>query len=402
MRDPLRDEIGAVVANGNCAGCGVCGLLSNRVELRIDPDSGFLRPSVDAGAEAEPEASDEVRRFRSVCPGIQVSAPSRPSPGGSHPELGGYVSVWQGWANDPAVRLAGSSGGVLTALGAWLIETGQTEELLAASSDPKEPIRSVAVGCHQSGDVVASAGSRYAPVSPISLVNWEREQVIVGKPCEVSGIARLEAEVGRPPALKLSFFCAGTPTQHATDALVEELGTTPDELDTLRYRGNGWPGSFEITTKSGRRSAIPYSEAWGRVLGRRIQTRCRLCADGTGVLADVSVGDYWQVDERGYPLFSESDGRSAVIARTQRGHDLLLAAAHAGVLTLEPLSIDDVAKVQPAQLKRQRTVFTRLLARRLMGKKVPRYRGFALFGRSLRHPVLSSAHFVGTIVRTRK
>ena len=123
---------------------------------------------------------------------------------------------------------------------------------------------------------------------------------------------------------------------------------------------------------------MSYSESWGEHLGRDVQWRCRLCVDGTGAHADVSVGDFWETDDRGFPLFSEADGRSVAIARTERGERLLRDASEAGYVALRPVDPDAVAAIQPLQTDRKLTLAARLIGRRLAGRSVPRYSGYGL------------------------
>ena len=398
MADDFRVAVARVVASGNCAGCGACSHLSSRVSMVIDKDNGFLRPRL---AEPSGEGSAHLAStFRRVCPGVTVESRAPSAGVAANPDLGPWVSAWRGWATDPSLRYSGSSGGVISALAAWVLREGTASSVVAVAQDPNRGPGTVAVRVVAERDVKALAGSRYAPVSAAARASLDSQEFFVGKPCEIAGMVRLEEELGIEPSFKVAFFCAGTPSQLATDRLIRELGVPPEEVAKVRYRGNGWPGAFEVTTLTGQKLSMPYSEAWGRILGRMLQPRCRVCADGTGVLADLSVGDYWQVDEKGYPLFVESDGRSAIIARTQRGHDLLTRASSSGILATERVTMDEIAAVQPAQLKRLHTLEARLMARRLLRREVPSFKGFGLWRHFLRHPALSVLHFAGTIARS--
>ena len=71
--------------------------------------------------------------FPEICPGRSVTAP-RPPGSTRHPLLGPVVQAWEAWAADPVIRHAGSSGGVLTALTAWLAETGEAAQVVAAAA----------------------------------------------------------------------------------------------------------------------------------------------------------------------------------------------------------------------------------------------------------------------------
>ena len=305
-----------------------------------------------------------------------MTAPARGSRS-SHPTMGDYVSTWRAWAVDDRIRRAGGSAGVLTALSTWLVDSGGATAVVAAASDGREPRRTVPVRITTAAQALDAAGSRYAPVATCSSFDpTDPSSAFVGKPCEVDAARRLVGTAVPQPHL-LSFFCAGVPSQHATDELVEHLGVDPAAVTALRYRGDGWPGEFRVDSEAGR-STLTYEESWGQHLGRRLQDRCKICPDGTGTHADVVVGDLWEADERGFPEFSDRPGSSVAIARTPRGHDLLQRARTAGVLALEAIDIDEAAQVQPYQKVRLETLLGRLVGRRAAGLRVPRVRGYHL------------------------
>lgn len=335
-----------------------------------------------------------------MCPGVRVSELAEP---GTREDtmFGRYVSAWQGWAKDDEIRELGSSGGVLTAINEFLREDDRERTIVATSASRSEPLRSVPVRLTTRAEVEASAGSRYAPVSNLSaLGRATADDVFVGKPCEVAAARQAYAASTDDTPTLLSFFCAGTPSQNATVSLVEKLDVDPATVAALRYRGDGWPGEFTVVDESGRRAGLSYHESWGGHLGRDLQWRCKLCAHGTGNHADIAVGDFWRTDDKGYPLFESDEGNSVVIARTTRGHELLLRARASGVLVLEELDLRDVHRVQPLQTKRISTLWARLAARRLAGFSTPRYVGFGLWGRAASTPAATLRTIAGTWLRS--
>lgn len=393
--------VGRVVSSGNCTGCGACALLLTGLRMQLSED-GFLRPKFDDPHGAGLDDADLVDRFERTCPGARVTA--RPASGASfHPTFGWYLDAWQASAADVEIRSAGSSGGVITALTTWMMQTGRAAAVLAARQDPTMPTRTATAHVNDTADLIETAGSRYAPVSNITslpLVDISTS-TIVGKPCEATGLRQYLEATGQPEApVILSFFCAGTPSQLATDRLIRLLGNEPADVDALRYRGNGWPGQFAVQTTGGEEASMSYEQSWGKHLGRDLQTRCKLCPDGTGNDADIAVGDFWAADEDGYPVFEDGEGNSAVLVRTERGRELLQSAVSAGVVTIKHVDLDEVARVQPLQAKRMQQLGGRLLGRRLAGRSVPRYRGFGVLRLSVGAPLRTLRAAAGTWLRT--
>lgn len=343
--------------------------------MAMGPD-GFLRPVRRDPTRAA--GSSGLDEFTRVCPGRVVSSP-HPRGAERHAQLGSYLESWVVWAADPDERHRGASGGVLTALSAWLTETGRVNRVIGAGP-AEDSRRTVSVTITDRETALASAGSRYAPVATLASPDvLDSDGAVVAKPCEASALSRLaEGRDLQERPLLLSFFCAGTPSQKATDDLARELAGADDtQVNALRYRGCGWPGDFTVTTDEGE-YRTDYRTSWGDKLGPSMQWRCKICPDGVGESADLAACDYWETDAAGYPLFEEGDGRSGLLVRTERGREVLHAALEAGVLVGEPLEAGKIAAVQPGQTWRRANLAGRLLGARLAGVPVPRYRGFPL------------------------
>lgn len=400
MTRDLQGAVADVLARDACSGCGMCTRLDASLRMALD-DDGYLRPRFEGPSRP---ISNAEAIFQRGCPGVVVRAPDPPPGSIHHPLLGAHLAIWSGWASDPAVRFAGSSGGALTALHAWLIDSGRAARVTGAGMDPATPRRTVPVTITSRDQALRAAGSRYAPVA--ALDNDDAllpGTAVCGKPCEISALRQTVDELhdGEAP-LMLSFFCAGTPSQSGTDALLADLGVDQREVvDELRYRGEGWPGRFTAKA-SGRVVSTDYDDSWGRRLGPTTQWRCKVCVDGVGESADVVSADAWESDADGYPVFSEQQGRSALIARTTRGLETILAAEAAGVIVLEALDVEQLAAAQPLQTSRRRFLRARLLGSVLAGRRPPAYPGFALLRLSLQSPRTAVRALRGTFARVRR
>ncbi|MFZ2174970.1 MAG: Coenzyme F420 hydrogenase/dehydrogenase, beta subunit C-terminal domain [Rhodococcus sp. (in: high G+C Gram-positive bacteria)] len=397
----LHDEIVKVVSRGNCSGCGTCALLDPDVTMHL-ADDGFVRPRIAPSADGEQDVAS-VAEFRRSCPGVSVSAQS-PEGATRHDQLGPIVSIWEAYAVDDDIRFTGSSGGALTALNDWLLGTGQITSVVVASASETDAAVTVSGAVSTQSEAVRAAGSRYAPVANAAKADLDdARSAVVGKPCEVSALRALAEARNQEPPLLLAFFCAGVPSQRATESLIRDLGVAEGtELSTVRYRGHGWPGDFYVEDAQGNSVQTSYEESWGRHLGPTIQQRCKLCPDGVGESADITAGDFWRSDSRGYPDFTNRDGMSVLIARTRRGEDILCRAAQDGVISIRAIDPDDVAQVQQHQVVRRATLFGRMTGGALAGHRTPRYRGFGLFRLSLGTPVRALRAMAGTFRRARR
>lgn len=383
-------RIDTVLDRRLCSGCGACAYVAQDHGVYMtDVPSVGARP---VGVKSLPIAVKD--QIASVCPGsgVRTEGWGAQVPDRDQLLVGPAKMIWEGWASDPQVRWSASSGGVVTALAAYAVEVLGMSMVVHTGMDPDRPWRNRTVISEDRAGLIASAGSRYAPSSPVealrAIERSERPCVFIGKPCDVAAVAELRRTrpaLDRNLGLVLSFFCAGTPASAGSRSLAQELGFEDTAtIKSLRYRGEGWPGEFKVT--AGKREArMTYDDSWSKLARKSRQLRCQLCPDGLGELADVTGGDAWHRRSEG------GDGISLILARTQRGRDVVEAALRDGYLEATP---SDYARVVSAQglVRRRRLLGARLLALRTLALPTPSYPGFRLRAASAQ---LSLREFIG-------
>ena len=376
----MNKAINNVLVKNLCTGCGICTEISKQTigEMKISPD-GFLRPQTIRELN-----SLEVELFNSVCPGISVSHERRDN--SFAPTWGPVKEVMTGHALDDEVRYKGSSGGIVSMLAIHLLESKQVQGVLHIVPSDKNPFENVAQISRTREEILRGAGSRYAPAAPLSrlldCLSQEGVFAFIGKPCDVASLKslmRFNSTVKNKFPFLIAFMCAGTPSLHGSEEVVRTMGFDPSEVINFRYRGNGWPGKARAEIKDGRSAEIDYDTSWGRILGKYLPFRCKICPDGTGEFADISCADAWKTDEKGYPLFTENAGRNLVIARTDTGLRLIKELEESKKILLDISSLADAEKMQPYQVHRKRTLLARLLGYTMAFKATPSYRNLGLF-----------------------
>lgn len=367
-----------VVSSGLCTGCGLCESVAPKgvVAMQMSP-LGYLRPMVNGALTANSE-----KAIAATCPGVQVAHEK----GIKHYDTnwGPLLKVQVGHAIDPEVRRMGSSGGVISALCIHLLESKAVDFVAQIAVSSTNPITNELQISRTRADVIRAAGSRYAPSAPLrslrDLLETGERFAFVGKPCDVAALrAYLRENPGAKSQVKylLSFMCAGVPSQKATLDVVRAMGGDPAKLASFRYRGDGWPGMARAVQTDGAAFEMDYNGSWGNILGKQLQFRCKVCADGTGEFADVVCADAWYGKD-GYPDFAEREGRSLVLARTQAGLDLVTQAMAEQAIESEPLPVADIALMQPYQLNRKQLAAARGIATLLAVGRTTRYRRLRL------------------------
>lgn len=379
------DPITSVVAKNLCTGCGACaGAFPNAIRMLEDEING-RRPVVEDSARGRQAAQQAI----SLCGGSAGDWTDLPLTDEIDQDWGPVLGAWQGWAADPDIRHRGSSGGAVTALALFALQSDAADgvaHVVAREDDPR--LNQAVISCDRAG-LLRGAGSRYAQASPAEAIGeiaaGSDRVAFVGKPCDVASVhraAQARPALGAKIPLTIAIFCAGAPNLRATERLLDRLQVPKDaQLTDLRYRGNGWPGVMQAAWRdrhgqSHTSEGISYAEGWGRILQSERRWRCRVCADHTGALADISVGDPWHTP----PAGDTDAGQSLIVARTPRGQRLIEDAIRAGVLFATPQPRDVIARAQPNLKSTHGAVWGRALAMRAVGLPAPQAKGQRLFG----------------------
>jgi coenzyme F420 hydrogenase subunit beta len=253
---------------------------------------------------------------------------------------------------------------------------------LHIGQDPDDALRNKTQMSRSREDLLRKTGSRYAAASACDSLHLIEEApracVFVGQPSEVTALVkaqRLKPELAKKVGLTISFFCAGSPSRKGTLELLKSKGIDPAQVETLRYRGNGWPGMFAVTLK-GQKVPIPlmaYAESWGFVQAFR-PFSTHLCPDGSGEDADISCGDPWY-----RPVQPGEPGSSIVAVRTERGRRIIQGAIAAGYVRLERAEPWKLIESQRNLFEKRGAIWGRIAALKLFGLPAPKLKGFYLF-----------------------
>jgi len=390
-----------------CLGCGLCSYVCEPSEVTmLDIEHVGLR------AAFSPAISERSKqRAYELCPTVATDFGQLKRRADYEPAVektternwGAITGIWEGYATDEEIRFKGSSGGALTALSLYCLNELGHHGVLHTGENPEDPIRNKTRLSRSREELLAVVGSRYSPASICEgLGDVEAAPapcVVMGKPVEIAATRNAMAAF---PALRekvgvtLSFFCAETPPTLATRKLMAEFGVPEDSLETLRYRGYGWPGYF--TTRNAGEAPKEhwiYQRAWAYLQSFR-PWAAHMWPDGAGELADISCGDPWYEEPDG-----KNPGFSLIVARTQLGKDIVQGAIDAGYLTATPAEVWKLEKSQEGLLNKKGAIWGRRLAHRLLFMPNTRFRELGLFRIWLALPLRQKlGSTVGTVRRS--
>lgn len=366
-----------------CSGCGACAFMDPEHIQMVD-DFRFGRRPYQISSIKDKEAEANALQ---ACPGISLHRPIEKS-ADTIPLLrsswGQVRSVYEGYSSDEEVRFEGSSGGLATALALHCLQNKGFSGVLHTAARKDVPYLNETVVSTSREELLARAGSRYAPSSPCDGLQAVLDQpgkfVFIGKPCDVAAVQKImqmREDIAEKIGLTIAIFCAGTPSTQGTLDLMKASGVkAPKDISSVRYRGQGWPGNWTVKYVDGAeecQSKMSYKESW-KFLSKYKQWRCHICPDHIGEFADISVGDPW------YRTPEEGDlGTSLILPRSKKGMRLLEEAEAAGLVCMEERDPSYVLRSHPTQPQSRGMIFGRILGLRLACTPVPVFKRFFSF-----------------------
>ena len=371
-----RPTIKRVVKHHLCTGCGTCAGICphDALTMVVSRKEGQYIPRLDK------RNCTQCGLCLDACPGhsVDFEGLSRAIMG-DIPEdiaLGKYLCSYVGHATDEDVRYSGASGGMVTALLVCALERGLIDGALVTRMRPGKPLEAKPFIARSKEEIMVAARSKYCPVPASAAVSKilasEGRFAVVGLPCHIQGIRKAEQylpKLRERIRYRISITCSINYSFQGTEKLLRSLKIPPQSVETLEYRGRGWPGSMYIRQDDGDETLIPLKDYYKKLSPYSLR-RCTLCSDMLGELSDLSCGDAWVPDV----MKDDKVGSSFVLTRTPDGEELLEAAAADECVEVSDLDPRDLATSQSRAVFKKRKLSARMALFRWTGKRVPKYR----------------------------
>jgi coenzyme F420 hydrogenase subunit beta len=211
----------------------------------------------------------------------------------------------------------------------------------------------------------------------LSTVVFERgyERIgVVGLPCQIHGLRKLQLH-GKPNKLAravrfcIGLFCNSTIYFRGAEHLLKEVGNIEslEDIQALDYRAGDWPGEMMVLTTDGKIRSVASKSTYGTFFSAANyrRDRCLNCIDFSAELADISVGDIFQLRHTPNPRWT------ATIVRTEIGQEIIAGASQAGVLVVEQHDPAQVLGSGYGWEMSKHASMARLLQRKRFGWPVP-------------------------------
>lgn len=334
----MEQNISFVPQNALCTACGACAAVCGKNAVTIEENvAGYLEARIDS------KKCVNCGLCCKVCPSVSenqtisdVSAVLR----------GRCLESFIGHATDKVIHREGQSGGVVTALLLYLLESGKIDGAVTNQFDP-EHCASKTLYATDRKALLKSVGSYYVQSPVVQAAEQvpkgaKTAAVVLG--CQAEALRMMEQQGLPVPDYLIGLVCEGIYSRRMISDMIASTGCPTEEQPCqFRFRYShpaygGWPGNALLVTdkhryridKNIRFALKPLYESY----------RCLLCYEQINTPADLVCGDPWGIPG------DHLAGETVVMARTEKGLDLLKEAQAAGYLKLAPLDTELFVKGQ--------------------------------------------------------
>jgi len=397
------DKLNKVMRSELCTRCGSCVGLSGGSIVFHDREGRYLPRQI-----ADVDDATAARAW-TACPGKEFNFPFYcnhfyPDAPHFHEYIGSYQELMIGHSTDEEVRRNGASGGIISAILIYLLETHRIDGAVTLRMSHSKPWLSEPFIATTRADILEAAQSKYT----ISSVNELLPQIAafdgvlayVGISPQVQSIRKLQ-HAGDPSVKNIKYifgpFYGNTLYFSSIRSFLRTYGERDyHNISKLYFRYGEWPGNMRIEMKSGRVIELKKFHA-NYLIPFHVLQNSLYCTDFTNEYTDISGGDAWA------PVYEERGrGFSMIVSRTPQGQAIIDEMIKEGNLVANAITEEEAIKMHSHGYDfKKRGSFIRITFRRMTGKAVPdwgyRIKGFPV-SRWLMEAMISSM-FV--LLRTR-
>lgn len=264
------------------------------------------------------------------------------------------AEAWLGYDAEPAGRMGGASGGLLTAILSGLLEAGEIDGVIGPTP-VQAPVGAPHVECaihsvRSSLDMARS--SHYHPLNYAEVLRRIANEkgkkfALLGVPCIVRAIPRLPEIFREKITFVFCLVCSHNASGRFTDCLAVREGVAPEKpfLCDLRQKNSQMPDAGNFFNRfvqgainvSRNRFATDFTVLWRNHFFAL--EACLYCPDFYGAEADCSVKDPWGIR-------SDPKGWSLCLIRNPVLMKLVRRLADQGRVVIDPCSVEDFKKSQ--------------------------------------------------------
>lgn len=289
--------------------------------------------------------------------------------------VGSFQKVFFTHATDKELRERAASGGSVTALFVYMLETGQVDGVLTVRSVVADgKVRPEFFIARNREELRSAQGSKYSALFFVQhglplLKAFPGKVAVVLLPCDAKTLyhaRQKDPDLNERVKLVITLVCGHNSEPELTDEVVARLQGKKGELTDYVYRQGHWRGRLEATFEGGEKVESPFSTFSDyRNLYFFAQRKCHHCCDHFGFHSDLSAGDVWSPRMKALPV-----KHTAIITRSEFGQRLLEQATSDGAIVATDATAEEVCDGQARTLPFHYNTTARSRVGRLFGLKI--------------------------------
>ena len=298
--------------------------------------------------------------------------------------IGKYIGVYKksyfSYAVTESVRKNGASGGSVTAILNYLLESKKIDGALVCRSVVDQgKVNSEFFIATCVDELRKAQGSKYiatrfsAQAIPL-MKNFAGKLAVVTLPCDAKIFARYRKQnpaLDEKIVLVITLFCGHNSQPELTEQIVNKLRPGDKQLINYRYRAGHWRGQLTAIFEGNQETQKPFSYFSDyQNLYFFCERKCFHCFDHTGYYCDVSAGDIWLQSMKTNPI-----KHTALVIRTEAGLNIVQKAHEAKELYLEERPIEEICEGQSRSLKIHYNISARSRVGGLFNENIKDYVG---------------------------
>lgn len=269
--------------------------------------------------------------------------------------MGESLLCRKGYAASEKIRSNAASGGMVTALLCYLLETKKidgawvTKSLISHGELKYDTY--IATTKEEVMDASSSVYMDIPLLKHIDLIeNFPGKVAVVLTPCMMRGLNCLlekNEELQKKILLKIGLFCSGNHTKEATELPLKKLDISLEEANRIYYRRGHWRGMSSVIYNDGKSVNFSYSKSICAYKNAYFfeKKRCMICQDHFAKTADISMGDIWLRSMKNEPF-----KYTCCIIRNETAREMYKDACKAGAIIDSHISRRDIIRGQKRAL----------------------------------------------------
>lgn len=369
-------NVAEVDQKGLCLECGTCAGVCPHNNIDLVPDQlGRFRIIINSQSVCLKCNGICLK----VCPGHEVDMDGlNLQVFGKLPEnywAGNYLQTFLGTCSDPEILGPAASGGIVSGLLAYALSEVLINGVYLLTPEWGKPFKMETVLATRVDQIKASAGSHYWP-APVGqrlkdLLRSEGKFAFVGLPCEIQALRKAQSvfpRLNEKIAFSVGLFCGSRTTVQGQLFGLKRYGVDTSKIAKIEYRYSDWPGHLKVSMEDGSEIHVPKNkQLQGYASQLFCHQRCVYCHDSLADLADISTGDAIRLED-----FRQPHEKSILVARTEKGLELLEKASRAGFLELREVDVSKLTHSQHRPLMHKKeALWSRIKVAKLLKRQVP-------------------------------